>query len=83
MIPGKFVVHPSRIIFQNDFPNAHTAVCGVYEDSFDISGIIVDGGKERGILIQNIAEQTGVAVACGFPGEILDWVEGWMRGSVV
>ena len=36
-------------------------------------------GKEGWILIQEIAEQRGVGVACRFADEVLGWVERWMR----
>lgn len=45
--------------------------------------MVVDGGKEGGILIQKIAKQKGVGVAYGFPGEILDWVEGLTWGGKI
>ena len=41
--------------------------------------MVVGVVEEGGILIQKIAEQRGVGVACRFPDEVLGWVEGWMR----
>ena len=58
-------------MFQDDFPNAQPAVHSVDEDAFDVSTVVIDGGKEGGILGQEVAEQRGVAIARGFAGEVL------------
>ena len=41
--------------------------------------MVVGSGKEGGILIQKKAEWRGVGVACRFPDEVLERVEGWVR----
>ena len=79
MMPAELVVHPFRITIQKNFPNALTAVYGIYKDQFDVPDMVFGVRKEGRILIQKIAEQKGVGVACRLPDEILGRVEVWMR----
>ena len=33
------------------------------------------------MLVDKIVEKSGVAVACGFTGKVLGWIESWIRGE--
>ena len=74
----ELVVLPKWIMFENDFPYAHTAVHGVYQDIVDIA---VESGKEGGILNEEVAEKSGVTVACGFTSKVLNRIQVWIGGG--
>ena len=35
------------------------------------------------MLVDEIVEKSGVAVACGFTGKVLGWIESWIGGEGV
>ena len=77
-MPPKLVVLQTWIMFENDFPYAHTAIRGVYQDIFDIAVI---GGNEGGIPIEEVAEKSGVTGACGSTSKVLNRIRGWIGGG--
>ena len=65
-------------MFENDFPYAHTALHGVYQDIIDI---VVMSGKEGGILIEEVAEKIHVSVACGLTSKVSSRANFWIGGG--
>ena len=78
-MPAEIMVLPTRIMFQNDLPDLHTAVYCVYQNAFDVADVvIVLCRNERWILGQKVAEQRDAAVARGCASEILSWIRVWI-----
>lgn len=69
------MVLPSGICLEDDFPDGYTACDGADEDVFDIA---VVSSEESRIFSDKIAENSCVAVTCGFARQILEGVDSWV-----